>query len=177
MGFWQRLGKLEGGLASVGAGFCLFAIMIMTVLSVLGRYVFNMDLIPGGYNLIERVAFPLLVFWAIPLAHRDGMFPKFDMLQTKLPPLAHRILASLVLLVEIIIFLVVMWYVTEFAWKSAESGRQFQISSTHWPIWPVILMVPLAFGLMLLEMFRLLWVTATGRDTLNQKTEDKGESP
>jgi TRAP-type C4-dicarboxylate transport system permease small subunit len=105
------------------------------------------------------------------------MFPKFDMLQAKLPPLVHRILASLVLLVEIIIFLVVMWYVTEFAWKSAESGRQFQISSTHWPIWPVILMVPLAFGLMLLEMFRLLWVTATGRDTLNQTTEHKGESP
>ncbi len=172
MGFWQRLGKIEGGLASIGAGFCLFAIMIMTVLSVLGRYVFGMDLVPGSYNLIERVAFPLLVFWAIPLAHRDGMFPKFDMLQARLSPMLNRILASLVLLVEIVIFVVVLWYVTEYAWSSVESGRQFQISSTHWPIWPVILMVPLAFGLMLLEMFRLLWVTATGRNPPKQHTED-----
>lgn len=172
MGFWQKLGKLEGGLASVGAGFSLFAIMIITVLSVLGRYVFNIDLIPGGYNMIERVAFPLLVFWAIPLAHRDGMFPKFDMLQAKLPPLVHRILSSFVLLVEIIIFLVVMWYVTGYAWDSVESGRQFQISSTHWPIWPVILMVPVAFGLMLLEMLRLFWVTVTGQNTPTRTTEN-----
>ena len=176
MGFWQRLGQIEGGLASLGAGFCLFAIMIMTVLSVLGRYVFEMDLIPGSYTLIERVAFPLLVFWAIPLAHRDRMFPKFDMLQARLPPILYRILASLVMLVEIIIFLVVMWYVTHYAWNSVESGKQILISSTLCPIWPVILMVPLAFGLMLLEMFRLLWVTATGRDTLTQTTEDKAKA-
>lgn len=173
MGFWQRIGQIEGGLASIGAGFCLFAIMIMTVLSVLGRYVFGMDLIPGGYNLIERVAFPLLVFWAIPLAHRDGMFPKFDMLQARLPPMLYRIMASLVLLVEIAIFVIVMWYVTGYAWSSVESGRQFQISSTHWPIWPVILMVPLAFGLMLLEMFRLFWITATGRNISKPNTEDE----
>jgi TRAP-type C4-dicarboxylate transport system permease small subunit len=55
--------------------------------------------------------------------------------------------------------------VVRFAWGAVESNRQMQISSTHWPVWPVILMVPLAFGLMLLEMFRFLWVTITAKST------------
>jgi TRAP-type C4-dicarboxylate transport system permease small subunit len=165
MGFWHRIGQIEGGLASIGGGFCLFLIMMITVLSVLGRYVFGIDLIPGAYNIIERIAFPLLVFWAVPLAHRDGMFPKFDILLNKLPPLLARVLAAFVLVVEIVVFLIIFWFVVRFAWGAVESNRQMQISSTHWPVWPVILMVPLAFGLMLLEMFRLLWVTITAKNT------------
>ena len=58
---WHWLGRLDGGLASIGAGLCLLAIMLITVIGVFGRYVLGVDLIPGGYNVIERVAFPLLV--------------------------------------------------------------------------------------------------------------------
>ena len=62
MHIWTWLGRLEGGMASVGAGLCLLAMMFMTVGSVFGRYLLGADLIPGGYNIIERLLFPLLVF-------------------------------------------------------------------------------------------------------------------
>ena len=56
----------------------LFIMMMVTVISVAGRYFLQMDLIPGAYNIVERIIFPLLVFWALPIAHRDGMFPRLE---------------------------------------------------------------------------------------------------
>ncbi len=167
MAFWKAIDRLEGGLASVGAGLCLFLIMMITVIGVLGRYLLGMDLIPGGYNMIERMLFPLLVFWAVPLGHRQGTFPRFDILADKMSPGWARAVAVLVLTVEIVIFAVLLWYLWQFAWDAAQSARQMQIGTRLWPVWPVMLMMPLAFALMLLEMVRLWWEALTGRPAGN----------
>ncbi|ASK35647.1 TRAP transporter small permease [Alloalcanivorax mobilis] len=165
MTFWRWIDRLEGGLASVGAGLCLFLIMMITVIGVFGRYVLGMDLIPGGYNMIERIAFPLLVFWAVPLGHRQGSFPRFDVLTERLPAALSRALTALVLIVEIAVFMILFWYLARFAWEATLSAREMQIGTRLWPVWPVMLMMPLAFGLMLLEMFRLLWKALRGGES------------
>jgi len=54
--------RIEGGMASVGAGLCLLAMVLITVISVFGRYVLQQDILPGAYNLVERICFPLIVF-------------------------------------------------------------------------------------------------------------------
>lgn len=156
MRFWTRVERLEGGLASVGAGLCLLAMMLMTVVSVFGRYLLGTDLIPGGYNIIERLLFPLLVFWALPLAHRAGTFPRLELIEDALPPRAHAWMKALVLAVEVVVFSLLLWYVAGFAWQGYVSGRQMQVGTTYWPLYPVLAMVPLSFGLMLAEMVRLV---------------------
>ena len=156
MRIWTWLGRLEGGMASVGAGLCLLAMMTMTVVSVLGRYALGLDLIPGGYNIIERLLFPLLVFWALPLAHREGTFPRLEMLQQALSPQRYAWVQVFVLVVEGIVFSLLLTYVARFAWEGYASGRQMQIGTTYWPLYPVFAMVPLSFGLMLIEMVRLI---------------------
>ena len=153
---WAWLGRLEGGLASVGGGLCLLAMLFMTVISVFGRYVLGADLVPGGYNIIERLLFPLLVFWGLPLAHRDGTFPRFGMAQDALPPRGHAAVAALVVAVEAVVFGLLLWHVAAFAWQGYTSGRQMQIGTAFWPLYPVLAMVPLSFGLMLIEMVRLV---------------------
>jgi len=162
MSFCKHIERIEGGMASVGAGLCLLAMIGITVLSVIGRYILQQDLIPGAYNLIERVAFPLIVFWAVPLAHRQGTFPRFDMLVNALPPGARRAVTVFVLLVELLLYCALMWYVLRFTWGSIRSGRSMQIGTQFWPVWPVLLMVPLAFALMMLEMCRLAWRQVCG---------------
>ncbi len=155
MRFWTWIGRFEWGLASIGAGLCLLAMMLITVISVFGRYVLGMDLIPGAYNIIERIVFPLIVFWALPLAHREGTFPRLDLFTMTMP---HRLRASItavVLLVELAVFLILLYYVSQFAWNSYLDGRRAQIGTTYWQLYPVLAMVPLAFGLMVLEMLRL----------------------
>lgn len=171
MKFWQAIDRIEGGLASVGAGLSLLAMIIITVLSVFGRYVLGQDILPGAYNLIERISFPLIVFWALPAAHREGIFPRLETFVAKLPERWQRVVSAFVLLVEFVIYAVVMWYVLRFTWKSIAIGRTMQIGTDVWPIWPVLVMMPLAFALMLLEMARLVW-----RDIRGKRADDKGEA-
>src|SRR3990167_1946780 len=98
MKFWKTVDRVEGGMASVGAGLCLLAMIVITVISVIGRYVLQQDILPGAYNLIERVCFPLIVFWAVPMAHREATFPRFDMAVNALPMgLRRRVLVAVLL--------------------------------------------------------------------------------
>ncbi|MDX5358712.1 MAG: TRAP transporter small permease [Rhodobacterales bacterium] len=165
--FYDLLGKFEWGLASVGAGLCLFAIMIVTVISVFGRYVLAADLIPGGYNIIERMLFPLMVFWAMPLAHRDGIFPRLEVISSALPRRPGALVAIGVLLVELVIFLFLLWHLANYSIAGFNTGRTMQLGSGYFPVWPFIMMVPLAFGLMAIEMVwqigrNILWFAGRG---------------
>lgn len=162
MKFWNWIGRIDWGLASVGAGLCLLAMMLITVISVFGRYVLGMDLIPGAYNIIERILFPLIVFWALPLAHREGTFPRLGFISDSLPPRGRAVVTSAMLLVETVVFIALLYYTGIFAWDGYLDGRQAQIGSGYWQIYPVLFMVPVAFGLMLLEMLRQLTRSVTG---------------
>lgn len=157
MRFWRTIWAFEWGLAAVGAGSMLFLMMMVTVISVAGRYFLQADLIPGAYNIVERIIFPLLVFWALPIAHREGMFPRLETLADAQPPRRRAIVAALVTAVEIAVYAVFMWYILRFVWTSIQSNRTMQIGTSFWPLWPILVMMPLAFGLMLLEMGRLLY--------------------
>lgn len=174
MKFWKAIDRVEGGMASVGAGLCLLAMILITVISVIGRYVMEQDILPGAYNLIERVCFPLIVFWAVPLAHREGTFPRFDMVVNALPATLRRHVAVGVLVVEFVVFAVVMWYVARFTWKGIEIDRTMQIGTDFWPVWPILVMMPLAFALMMLEMARLIWreIRSQGSDPQRRETDN-----
>jgi len=157
MRFWKLVWKLEWGLAAIGAGSMLFAMMMVTVLSVAGRYFLQTDLIPGAYNIIERILFPLLVFWALPIAHREGLFPRLEIVADSQPPRRRAALMAFALLVEVAVYAVFFWFVARFVWVSVEQNRTMQIGTSFLPVWPIMAMMPLAFGLMLLEMLRLFW--------------------
>lgn len=171
MKFWKAIDRIEGGMASVGAGLCLLAMILITVISVIGRYLLEQDILPGAYNLIERVCFPLIVFWAVPLAHREGIFPRFDMVVNALPATLRRCVSIGVLLVEFAVYAVVMWYVLRFTWKSIEIDRTMQIGTDFWVVWPILVMMPLAFALMMLEMGRLVWNDIRSRGIEAQRRE------
>lgn len=156
MKFWNALTRFESGMASIGAGSCLFLMMVMTVVSVLGRYFLDTDLVPGAYNMIERILFPLLVFWALPIAHKEGTFPRLEVLSEKLAPRWRAVVGAFVVTVEIVVYAVVFYYVLKYALAGMQTQRQMQIGSSFWPVWPIFLMMPLAFGLMLIEMVRLV---------------------
>lgn len=157
MRFWKVVWTFEWGLAAIGAGSMLFIMMMVTVISVAGRYFLHMDLIPGAYNIVERVIFPLLVFWALPVAHRDGLFPRLESFADSHPPRRRAAISVFVLAVEVAIYGLFFWYIGRFVWTSIQINRTMQIGSDFVPLWPILIMMPLAFGLMLLEMCRLLW--------------------
>lgn len=157
MRFWRAIWAFEWGLAAVGAGSMLFIMMMVTVISVAGRYFLQMDLIPGAYNIVERILFPLLVFWAMPIAHRDGLFPRLETFADAQPPRRRALIAAVAMIVEIAVYAVFMWFILRFVWGSIVQNRTMQIGTNFLPLWPILVMMPLAFGLMILEMSRLLY--------------------
>lgn len=171
--FWRGLWQAEYGIAAIGGGFCLLSIMVITVLSVFGRYVLHADLIPGAYNLIERVLFPLMVFWALPLSHRDGMFPRLDLVMAdRMTERQRAVIALFVGMVELLVYAALMYFVWLFVSKAIESHRTMMVGLRIWPLWPVAVMMPLSFALMMLEMLRLIWrdihIILTGHTTARE---------
>lgn len=155
--FWTWKWRLEWVLAAVGAGGCLLLAMVVTCVMVFGRYVLQADLLPGAYNYIERILFPLMVFWAMPIAHREGMFPRLETLSDRLSPRGAVGLSALCLAVELAVYGALFWFVAKFAWGAFATARPMQIGTAFWPMWPVLAMIPLSIGLMVIEMARLLW--------------------
>ena len=148
--------RLEWFLAAVGGGICLFAILAITLVTIFGRYVLASDLVPGGYNMIEGALFPLLVFWGLPLALREGSFPRLETLVAAVPGRAGHAVGALVLLVEAAIYAIIVFYTARYAINVVEQNRQIQIGTGLWPAWPVAVMVPASFALMLLVVARRL---------------------
>lgn len=151
----RLIANFEWGLAAIGGGVCLLAIMGITVLTVFGRYVLQVDIIPGGYNMIGGAFFPLLVFWGLPLAHRSGSFPKLEVIDALMSKQLARAVGAFVLLCELAVYAVLTWYCGKYAIAAFELGRQLQIGTGYWPSWPVVIMAPLSFGLMMIEVVRL----------------------
>jgi TRAP-type C4-dicarboxylate transport system permease small subunit len=176
MRFWKAIWDFEWGMAAIGAGICLFAMMMITVISVFGRYFLHADLIPGAYNIVERVVFPLMVFWALPLAHREGMFPRLEGTTDSLPPRMRAAIGFVVLAVEVLIYAAILWFVLRFVADSIKVNRPMQVGANFWPLWPILIMMPLAFGLMLLEMVRLLVADARAAFGLASSGKMKSDS-
>ena len=64
------------------------------------------------------------------------------------------------LAVEIAVYLAILYFSSTFVMKAVDTGRTMQIGTDTWLLWPIAVMMPLAFLLMLLEMLRLFWVDA-----------------
>ena len=59
------------------------------------------------------------------------------------------------MLVEIAVYAVFFWFIWRFVSGSIAQNRTMQIGTSFLPLWPILIMMPLAFGLMMLEMVRL----------------------
>lgn len=179
MRFWKAIWAIEWWMAAVGAGLMLFIMMMVTVVSVAGRYFLQMDLIPGAYNIVERIIFPLLVFWALPIAHREGMFPRLETFADAQPPRRRAFIAAFAMLVELVIYVIFFWFVFRFVWSSIQQNRTMQIGTSFLPLWPILVMMPLAFGLMILEMGRLFYRyvrQALGLDSVDEVQTIQGSA-
>lgn len=145
--------KLETFLAFL-SGFAVFGLMVLAVISVSSRNIFNQPL--SGYVDWIQQAMPLIAFMGISFTQRDGGHIRMDMLVGKLTgrPLY---LAELVTTVAMFILMALL------VWGSwAHFQRSFDFASPLWsrdstmdiglPIWPAKLLAPVAFFVLCLRL-------------------------
>jgi len=154
----QRLFRLEGWLALMG-GWTVFSLMILAVISVGGRNLFNAPL-PGYVDWIEQ-AMPLIAFIGVSYCQRLGGHIRMDMLIGRLsgrPLWAMEFVSTLLMLLLVVLLVWGGW---------AHFGRSFDFAAPLWsrdssldirlPLWPAKLLVPVAFTVLGLRLTLQLW--------------------
>jgi len=136
------------------SGVAIFSLMFLAAYSVTGRKFFSSPLL--GYVDYIEAAMPIIAIMGISYVQRDGTHVRMDML---LSSLKGRLL-WLFELFSIILILLLMVALTWGAWEHFE--RSFDCArplcsrdssiDISLPIWPSKLVVPVAFGVLVLRL-------------------------
>ena len=156
--FDRNLYKLETQLALI-SGLAAFSLMILAVVSVSGRNLFNQPL-PGYVDWIEQ-AMPLLAFVGVSYTQRLGGHIRMDILVGRLRGRwlwAAELASTLAML---ILMLLLVWG----TW--AHFQRSFDFGAPNWsrdssldiglPLWPAKLVVTFSFAVLSLRLMLQVW--------------------
>ncbi|WP_146346908.1 TRAP transporter small permease subunit [Phaeobacter marinintestinus] len=154
----RRLLKFEQFLALL-SGIAVFMLMVLAVISVGGRNLFNAPL-PGYVDWIEQ-AMPLLAFMGIAYVQRDGTHIRMDILIGQLRGRA-------LWLAELVSVVLILFLMIALVWGSwSHFQRSFDFGSPLWsrdssidiglPIWPAKLLAPVAFSVLCLRLLIQIW--------------------
>ena len=154
----RALYKLETALALI-SGFTVLGLIILAVISVGGRNLFNHPL-PGYIDWIEQFM-PLIAFMGIAFTQRDGGHIRMDMLVNNLSGRA-------LWFVEWVTTLGIILLISLLIWGSfAHFQRSFDFTAPLWsrdstidiglPVWPAKLLVPVALSVLSIRLWIQLW--------------------
>lgn len=151
--FDRRLGYVETGF-NLFAAFAIFALMLLGIVQVLGRQLFNMPV--RGYIDFVELAMTTFAFFGIAYCQRLGGHVRMEMM---LKPMRGRLLWGTEIfgtLVALVVIAVLIWY----GWGHFLRAYQLGDSTidTQLPVWPSKLGVPIAFFLLWLR----LWLQFAG---------------
>ena len=141
------------------SGFAIFSLMFLAAYSVTGRKFFSSPMM--GYVDYIEAAMPLIAIMGISYVQRDGSHIRMDML---VGALKGRIL-WLFELISVVLILLLIIALTYGAWAHFE--RSFDCArplcsrdssiDVGIPIWPSKLVVPVAFGVLVLRLLLQTW--------------------
>lgn len=159
------LSRLDAGLHRVEtvlaliSGLAVFSLMVLAVISVNGRNLFNAPL-PGYVDWIEQ-AMPLIAFMAVAYTQRDGGHIRMDILVGRLNGRALWLAEMVTALVSLILIALLVWG----SWEHFQ--RSFDFAAPLWsrdssidiglPIWPAKLLAPVAFSVLSLRLALQVW--------------------
>lgn len=144
--------KLAGALLS---GLAIFGMMLFIVADVARRNVLGGS-IPGSFEIAENYFMPLAIFPALGFVYASGVLPKMDLLMHRLPQRAQDLVVYLLLLIEVVIFAILIYYTWGFAMNGMERGEAFPAGGELYTLWPLYFIVPIGFGMVLLETLFVL---------------------
>lgn len=141
------------------SGFAIFSLMFLAAYSVTGRKFFSSPMM--GYVDYIEAAMPVIAIMGISYVQRDGSHIRMDML---VGALKGRTL-WLFELISVVLILILLIALTYGAW--AHFDRSFDCArplcsrdssiDVGIPIWPSKLIVPVAFGVLVLRLILQTW--------------------
>ncbi len=154
----QRLYRLEQVFALL-SGIAVFALMVLAVVSVSGRNVFNNPL-AGYVDIIEQIM-PLIAFMGVAYVQRDGSHIRMDIV-------VGRLRGRPLWVAEFITTFAILVVMAAIVWGSwSHFLRSFDFAAPLWsrdssidiflPLWPAKLLAPCAFFILCIRLILQLW--------------------
>ena len=148
--FERWLDRLLGGLAAL----ILFAMMALTAVDVVGRYIFDAP-VPGGFEITELMM-ASLIFAGLPLVTMRSEHVTIDMLDFLIPATVRRWQVGFLNLIFGLSFGVISWRL----WlKAAQTVNYGDVTATlQIPMAPFVFFMALLTGLTaLVLLFKVVW--------------------
>jgi len=148
--FEHWLDRLLGGLAAL----ILFAMMSLTVIDVVGRYVFDAP-VPGGFEITELMM-ASLIFAGLPLVTMRSEHVTIDMLDFLIPAALRRWQVAFLNLLFGLCFAVISW---RLGFKALQTVNYGDVTATlQIPMAPFVFFMTLLTGLTaVVLLFKVVW--------------------
>lgn len=141
------------------SGFAIFSLMFLAAYSVGGRKFFGSPL--NGYVDIIEVMMPLIAIMGVSYVQRDGGHIRMDMLVGALRGRALWLFEFVTVLLMLILMLALAWGAWDHFARSFDCARPLcskdSTTDIYLPLWPSKLIVPVAFGVLVLRLLLQAW--------------------
>jgi len=137
------------------SGSAIFIMMVYTSTDVLLRNLFNFSSL-NTYEFSQNYFMPMAVFPALAYAYGNGIMPRIELLITKVKDIYQRIVAVCIYGVEAVLFTLLSFYGLKYTLNSIQEVISFSAGGTNYPVWPVLIFVPVSFLLIAIESVFLL---------------------
>ena len=158
-GAYRRLERLARAFALAG-GLLLVGVMGMTVISVLGRYLFNAP-VPGDYEITE-LAMGIAVFAFFPYCHISNANIVVELFTGRMPPRFKAALDALHNLTFALVAGLIAWRLFIGGMHKFDDGETtvFLGIPVHWAYFPALLGAVLLAAVCILLLFRHVRIPA-----------------
>ena len=141
------------------SGIAIFSLMFLAVYSVSGRKFFSSPLL--GYVDIIEVMMPLIAIMGVSYVQRDGTHIRMDMLVGVLRGRALWLFELITVLLMLILMIALAWGSWDHFSRSFDCARPLcskdSTTDIYLPLWPSKLVVPVAFGVLVLRLMLQAW--------------------
>ena len=136
------------------SGVAIFSLMFLAAYSVTGRKFFSSPLL--GYVDYIEAAMPIIAIMGISYVQRDGTHVRMDMLVSSLKGRLLWLFELFSILLILLLMVALTWGAWEHFERSFDCARplcsRYSSIDISLPIWPSKLVVPVAFGVLVLRL-------------------------
>ncbi|MGB7244620.1 MAG: TRAP transporter small permease [Sulfitobacter sp.] len=141
------------------SGIAIFSLMFLAAYSVTGRKFFNAPLM--GYVDYIEAAMPIIAIMGVSYVQRDGTHIRMDMLVSALKGRVLWLFELISILLILLLIVALTWGAWEHFARSFDCARPLCSRDSSidigLPTWPSKLVVPLAFGVLMLRLLLQAW--------------------
>lgn len=150
--------RVESAL-TLGAGLLILAVMLLSVVNILGRKLFDLP-VPGFVDWMVT-AVPLIAFLGIAACQRTGGHIRMDILVGQLKGRGLWLFELISVVLMLALTVVLIWgswlhFGRSFDWNAPLFSRDSTID-INLPVWPVKLVVPLMLALLAVRLGLQIW--------------------